>query len=75
MKKNTLTKAFALIALFWIIASIIWTWILLFFWWNNHSATENTLTPEELQRIIDSQEVKIGTWNTQEIKIWTWTSE
>jgi len=68
MKKNTTIKIFAFLALFWIIASIIWTWILIFFWgnweitWNNYEiTTENTLTSEDLQKIIDDKITNSGT--------------
>lgn len=64
MKKNITTKILAFIALFWIIISVLWTWILIFFWGNNEYVIENELTPEDLQRIIDSQKINIWSWST-----------
>jgi len=61
MKKNMTVKIIAFLALFWIIISVVWTWILVFFSDNNYTETENTLSPEDLQKIIDSQEIKFWT--------------
>ena len=62
----------ALLALFWIIIWIIWTWVLIFFWWNNTSH-EQGLTPEqytELQEYINSQSGSIIETGTG-VEVWT----
>lgn len=64
MKKNIAVKIIAGLALFWIILSVVWTWILVFFSSNTTTKIENTLTPEDLQKIIDSQKVQNWTWTS-----------
>ncbi len=63
-KKNNASKIMAILALFWIIVWIVWTWIMVLIgWWNTNTSSEQSLTPEqykELQEMIKSQ------W-------WTWT--
>ena len=64
-KKNKTTKIMAILALFWIIIWIVWTWILIIVNWWKSSNTEKSLTPEQykdIQKLIKSQ------W-------WTWTLE
>jgi hypothetical protein len=58
MKKNAITKVIAGLAFFWIVLSIVWTWLLIIF---NDNQTQE-FSPEqlaEIQKIIDSQ-----TWAT-----------
>ena len=78
MKKNITVKIFAFLALFWIIISVVWTGILIFFWDNEVVQTEQVLTQEELQKFIDSWDIKISnsgsltsTWELT----WTWEIE
>ncbi len=62
MKQTKIAKVTAILALIWIIVSIIWTWILVIFdSTTNQQQTE--LTPEqieEIQNMINSQ-----TWASQ----------
>jgi hypothetical protein len=58
MKKNAITKIIAGLAFFWIVLSIVWTWLLIIF---NEPQTQE-FSPEqlaEIQKMIDSQ-----TWAT-----------
>ena len=62
----------ALLALAGIILSIVWTWILILFSWSNTSQTEQTLSQEELQELINNSnsgaaiEEETNTWTTEE---------
>jgi len=59
---NKTTKFFALLALFGIIISVVWTALLIFFW----ETKEKTITQEELQNLVDSSQVEItSTWTTK----------
>jgi len=72
MKKNITVKVFAFLALFWIIASVVWTWIMIFFGNDTISETEKVLTQEDIERIISEWNIKItNSWSTQ----WTWETE
>jgi predicted adenine nucleotide alpha hydrolase (AANH) superfamily ATPase len=72
MKKNITVKIFAFLALFWIIASVIWTWIMVFFGNNITSETEKVLTQKDIERIISEWNMKIAnSWSTIE----TWVTE
>lgn len=72
-KKNKFVKIMAILALFWIIIWIIWTWLLIMFSkWN--TTEEQTLTPEqylELQELMNSNSGAIINTGTGE-EIWTW---
>ncbi len=60
-RKNTAAKIFAFLALFGIVLGIIWTWAL-FIFWNSQTQEDNnidTISPEELQNMIDSWNIKI----------------
>lgn len=62
MKQTKMAKIMAILALTWIIVSVIWTWLLVIFDSSN-SQTQQNLTPEqikEIQNMINSQ-----TWATQ----------
>lgn len=73
MKKNITVKIFAFLALFWIVISIIWTWIMIFLWGNStNTEKQDSLTQEDLQKMIDSWKIKItnswsitSTWETE----------
>jgi len=64
VKRNTMAKVFAFLALFWIVLGIIGTGVL-FIFWNNQSNNDiekvQTVSPEELKKMIDSWEIKIST--------------
>ena len=77
MKKNKTNQIVATFALFWIIVWIVWTWLLVIFSSNQGYDSEITLTPEQIQELIQSQSwVNLWTWVTIEtstwINIWTW---
>jgi len=77
MKKNKTNQIVATFALFWIIVWIIWTWILVIFSNNPGYDSEITLTPEQIQELMQSQSwVSLWTWVTIQtstwINIWTW---
>ncbi len=75
MKKNKTAKVFAILALFGIVLSIVWTGILILTSWKETSSeVAPTLTPEKLQEIIKASEVTVWTGDTKkkvEIKIGT----
>lgn len=72
MKKNITVKIFAFLALFWIIASVIWTWIMIFFGNNKVYETEKVLTQEDIEKIISEWKIKItNSWSTTQ----TWETE
>lgn len=54
MKKNAMTKIIAGLAFFWIILSIVWTWLLIIF---NEPQTQEFSAEQmaEIQQMIDSQ--------------------
>jgi preprotein translocase subunit SecG len=52
VKKNIAVKIMAFLALFWIIASIIWTWILVIMWDNYEE--EQVLNIKDLEEITGS---------------------
>ncbi len=57
---NKFTQAFAFVALFWIIISVIWTGLLMFFWNSNVNVEEErVITQEELQKIISEQKIEV----------------
>ena len=62
-RKNMAAKVFAFIALFWIVLGIIWTWAL-FIFGNSQMPEEKvqTVSPEQLQKMIDNMQVKVNTW-------------
>ncbi len=62
MKKNIAVKVVAFLALFWIIISVVWTWILILLWDNNQA--ETNLSLEQIQKIIDDEKAKVLTWTT-----------
>jgi hypothetical protein len=74
MKKNITVKIFAFLALFWIIASVIWTWIMVFFGDDiiTETKTEKILTQKEIDKIISEWNIKItNSWSTIE----SWVTE
>lgn len=82
MKKNLTVKIFAFLALFWILISIIWVWILFFMEWSNISQDQQVLTQEELQKMIEEWKLQINwswaetlTWAESWIELKVWTSE
>jgi hypothetical protein len=52
-RKKLSVQIFAYLALFWIIIWIIWTW-LLFITWGWTTSNSETISYEELQKLIDS---------------------
>ena len=72
MKKNLTVQIFAFLALFWIIISIVWVWILFFMEWTSSGVQEQVLTPEELQKMIDEGNLQITeSWAL----VWTWETQ
>lgn len=72
MKKNKLTQIVAFFALFWIIISLVWTWLLVIFWPKNtttNNTKENNLTPEQIKQIQDM--IKAQSWSLT----WTWETK
>ena len=65
MKKNKWIKIMALLALFWILITIIWTGLLIIFD-NNTSNIKEEITPEQLLQL---QEI-INSWSL--LNWWTW---
>ncbi len=59
MKKNIVAKVMAFIALAWIIISIIWTWLLIIFSSSSTNNWSETLTQEDLQKLLENS----WTWN------------
>ncbi len=69
MKKNMAVKFFAFLALFWIIISVVWTGIMIFMWGNEMVQEEQEFTQEDLQKLIDSWDLKLSdSWSIT----WTW---
>jgi hypothetical protein len=66
MKKNKWIKIMALLALFWIIITVIWTGLLIIFDNNNSSNIKQELTPEQLMQF---QEM-MNSWTL--LNEWTW---
>lgn len=66
MKRETISKIMAIIALIWISIGIVWTWVLVLFWgeWNT---SQNNITKDNIQKMIDEWKIKISdsSWNTQ----------
>jgi len=56
MARTKISKIMAILALSWIIISIIWTWILFFMWWWNNS---KQITKKELQKLIDENKIEV----------------
>lgn len=58
MKKNTITKVIAGLAFFWIVLSILWTWLLIIF---SEPQTQEFTAEQiaEIQKMMESQ-----TWAT-----------
>ena len=76
MKKNITIKIFAFMALFWIIISVVWTWILIFMWGNEVVQEEQVFNQEDLQKLIDSWELQISnSWSITSMWEITWTWE
>lgn len=61
MKQNKFAKLMAILALLWIIVSIIWTWLLAIFGNNTNQQVE--LSPEQIQQIQDM--INSQSWATQ----------
>jgi len=80
MSKNRWTKIMAFLALFWIIISLIWTWLLVIFWDNQNTNNWKNLTPEQIKQIQNMIKswtwIKVSTWETTStwnLKItWSW---
>ncbi len=74
MKRNAVVKIFAFLALFWIIVSVVGVWILMFFW--NHSyPVEHSLTPEELQRLIESRDLEVFSGASDSVESGSWLGD
>lgn len=74
------TKIMAIIALFCIVASVVWTGILFILSWSKEQ--EIQISPEELQQIIQQQNLEeedTSSWSqiieTNTELTWTWTQE
>jgi preprotein translocase subunit SecG len=61
MKQNKFAKLMAILALLWIIVSIIWTWLLSIF--GNNTNQQIELSPEQIQEIQDM--INSQSWATQ----------
>ncbi len=74
MKKNKITQIIATFALFGIVIWIVWTGLLVLFSNNQYTDSEITLTPEQIQELIQSQSwVTVET--STETNTWTWESQ
>lgn len=77
MKKNITSKIFAFLALFWILAWILWTWILFIVWSWSNPETNKQYSEEELQQLINN--IQTATWETANNEavdlMWTWIIE
>ena len=81
-KWNKWVQIMAVLALFWIIIWIVWTWLIIMFG-NSWTQTERTLTPEEyleLQELMNANSgavVETNTWTTDIIDVVTnsWSEE
>ncbi len=78
MKKNMIIKAFAFLALFWIIIWMIWTWLLVIMWSrNNTSETSQKISEEKLKDLIYN--AKNSSWTIEKSDllniVWTWIIE
>ena len=60
MAQSKTAKIMAILALAAISLSIVWTWILFFM--GSNSTKKQTITKEELQKMIDKSEIKV-TWS------------
>lgn len=73
MKKNITVKIFAFLALFWIVISVVGTWIMIFVWgWNEQVETEEVLNLDDLQKKINEWKFEItesgsitSSWKTE----------
>lgn len=52
--KQKSAKIMALLALIWILVSIVWTWLLFIFWWEQNTQVE--LTEEQIGQIMKMME-------------------
>ena len=69
--KNKWSKIMAALALFWIILSILWTWLIIIFSGNWNTQVE--LTQEQIKEIQELINTQTGTTSTWEL-IWTWNT-
>lgn len=71
MRRKSSAKIVAIFALLWIILSIIGTWILILFSWNENNG--DTLTQEQLQELINKSnsgaDIKTSTWVSDDTEI------
>lgn len=63
MKKDTLSKIVAIIALISISIWVLWTWILVLLQWgsNNWNNEDKAITNEKLEKMIKDWQVKVNT--------------
>ena len=67
--KNKWAKIMATVALFGIMISTLWTWLIIIFsgnWDNQVEITQEQI--EQIQQIMDSQSWAISSWTL----VWTW---
>lgn len=63
MSNNKTAKIIASLALIWIIASIVWTWIL-FIYESYNSQNNNELTKQQLEELLKSYSwSQVATWS------------
>jgi Mg2+/Co2+ transporter CorB len=60
---NKTAKLMAILALLWILISVIWTWILFFMGWT--SKQEQQISKEELQKLLQDQKIEITSSGAQ----------
>lgn len=74
MKKNTWTKFMALLGLFWIIISIVWSWAMIIYdlYSSNNVSNSEELTQEQIEEIINSYSWTVT--STGEVNISTWVT-
>jgi len=86
MKKTSWTKIMAILALFWILISIIWTWALIIYdiytWWTNNWNQQQEITKEQLNALLKAYSwsltsswiTVVNSWTVinQDTLTWTW---
>lgn len=62
--KNKWVKIMAFLALFWIIVSVIWTWLLVVFSWDSNQEVKLTQKQiEQIQNMINSWSLTTWSWD------------
>lgn len=79
MKRDTLSKIMAVLALIWITIWVVWTWLMAILWWETSSPIETTqkITNEDIQKMIDEWKIKTvdSSWASESWNTNTWVIE